>query len=63
MDNQIILSNDLGCNCFEVKKTTKGYTWCIKIYDTDIQKGYETAKQIDHQARNDYGRSEETAEI
>jgi len=60
MDNQILLTNDIGCSSFELKKTTKGYNWNIKIYNTDIQKGYDTAKNIDQQARNDYGISEET---
>lgn len=60
MDNQIVLTNDIGFSSFELKKTTKGYTWSIKIYNTDIQKGYDTAKQIDNQAREEYGISEET---
>lgn len=55
MDNQIFLNNDLGCSSFELKKTSKGYNWSIKIYNTDIQKGYDTAKKLDTQARKDYG--------
>ena len=62
MDNQIVLTNDIGCSSFELKKTTKGYNWSIKIYNTDIQKGYDTAKKIDNQAREDYGISEESKE-
>ena len=62
MDNQIILSSEMGCSSFELKKTTKGYNWNIKIYNTDIQKGYDTAKSIDKQAREDYGISEGTKE-
>ena len=60
MDNQIVLSSEMGCSSFELKKTTKGYTWNIKIYNTDIQKGYDTAKQIDKQARKDYDIQPET---
>ena len=61
-DNQIFLANEIGCSSFELKKTTKGYNWSIKIYNTDIQKGYDTAKKIDDQARVDYGISEENKE-
>ena len=60
MDNQIVLTNDIGCSSFELKKTTKGYTWNIKVYNTDIQKGYDTAKMIDQQANKDYGVTNET---
>ena len=59
MENQILLTNDIGCSSFELKKTTKGYNWSIKIYNTDIQKGYDTAKEIDSQARKDYGMFQE----
>jgi len=60
MDNQIVLTNDIGCSSFELKKTTKGYTWNIKVYNTDIQKGYDIAKEIDQQANKDYGVANET---
>ena len=60
MDNQLVLSSDLGCSSFELKRTTKGYTWNIKIYNADIQRGYDTAKGIDQQARKDYDVSTET---
>ena len=62
MDNQIVIGNDIGCSSFELKKTTKGYTWAIKIYNTDIIKGYDTAKQVDQQATKDYGVTDETTE-
>jgi hypothetical protein len=61
VDNQIILSNDIGCSSFELKRTTRGYTWNIKIYNTDIQKGYDTAKEIDQKARKDYDIQPETS--
>jgi len=55
MTNPIIMTNDAGCSSFELRKTTRGYTWNIKIYHSDIKEGYQLAKQIDHQATNDYG--------
>ena len=55
MDNHIILANDVGCSSFELKKTTRGYTWNIKVYNTDIQKSYDVAKKIDLQASEDFG--------
>ena len=60
MDNQIVLTNDIGCSSFELKKTTKGYTWNIKIYNTNIEQAYGTAKTIDEQAQKDYGVKDET---
>ena len=59
-DNQIFLANEIGCSSFELKKTTKGYTWNIKIYNQNIQEGYEKAKEIDQQANKDYGDKNET---
>jgi len=54
MDNQIILASDIGCSSFELKKTTRGYSWNIKVYHSDIQKSYDTAKQINQQASQDF---------
>ena len=63
MDNQIVLSNDIGCSSFELKKTTKGYTWNIKIYDTNIQQAFDVAKEIDEKARKDYVIQQEKLEV
>ena len=54
MTNSILLANEIGCSSFELRKTTKGYTWNIKVYTSDILKGYELAKEVDQQAKIDY---------
>ena len=57
MDNQIVLSSDMGCSSFELKKTSRGYSWNIKVYHSDIQKSYDIAKEINHQASQDFDTS------
>jgi len=54
MNNSILVANEIGCSSFELKKTSRGYSWNIKVYSSDIQKGYELAKQVDQQAKIDY---------
>ncbi len=56
MENQILLSSEIGCSSFELKKTSRGYSWNIKVYHSDIQKGFEIARTIDQQSREEYGK-------
>lgn len=55
MNNQILLTSEIGCSSFELRKLSKGYCWSIKIYNTNIEKAYDQAKTIDTNARKDYG--------
>ncbi len=59
MSNPIFLANEIGCSSFTLTKTTKGYTWSIKVYNSDIQKCYDLTKNIDQQAAKDYHISDE----
>ncbi|MCJ7571839.1 MAG: hypothetical protein MUO82_08190 [Candidatus Thermoplasmatota archaeon] len=54
MANQIILTSELGCSSFELRKMSKGYNWSIKIYNTDINQAYEMAKIVDQRALADF---------
>jgi hypothetical protein len=54
MDNPINIISETGCSSFELKKSSRGYSWAIKVYDTDVQKCYDIAKQIDQQASKDF---------
>jgi hypothetical protein len=42
-------------NSLELKKTTKGYTWNIKIYDDDIEVLKTKVKDLDDWCTTDYG--------
>jgi hypothetical protein len=62
MTNTILLSSEIGCSSFGLKKTTRGYTWSIKVYNSDIKTAYDQAKTIDTQAAQDYQIAESDGE-
>jgi len=56
--SDIIINNEAGTSSFELKKTTKGYSWTIKCYNTDLEVAYNNTKIINQMAVNDYGQCE-----
>ena len=53
--SDIIINNEAGTSSFELKKTSKGYSWTIKCYNTDLEQAYTNTQLINEKAVKDYG--------
>jgi len=61
MTNPIYLSGE-NCSSFELRKMSKGYAWTIKIYNPDLEQGYQIVKKLNKQAAKDYGINDNSTE-
>ena len=61
MTSPIYLSSE-NCSSFELRKMSKGYAWTIKIYNPDLEQGYQIVKNLNNQAEKDYRITDEPEE-
>jgi len=55
MTNPVYITGE-NCSSFELRRLSKGYAWNIKVYNPDIEQGFEIVKKINKQAADEYGK-------